>query len=53
MWGEFVDATNVIQQVWPRANAVAERLWSGEDIRRGLPTLVGGLRRALTTRMTS
>ena len=35
MWGEFVDATNLIQQTWPRANAVAERLWSGRDIRRG------------------
>ncbi|KAK9836128.1 hypothetical protein WJX81_003786 [Elliptochloris bilobata] len=33
MWGEFVDATNLIQQTWPRANAVAERLWSGKDIR--------------------
>ncbi|XP_001368242.3 beta-hexosaminidase subunit beta [Monodelphis domestica] len=33
LWGEYVDATNLMPRLWPRASAVGERLWSSKHVR--------------------
>ena len=43
LWGEHIDSTNLLPRAFPRASAVAERLWSSMHVNnasKALPRLI-------------